>query len=312
MHSDAVLTPDLLLGMRAAFARGENVMAYARDALGVAANTPAATLIAYDLQAGSYVARVRSDPAGNDRWCAQLAGLLDPLVDRTSSVLEVGCGEATTLGGVIERLARPPCTALGLDLSWSRCASGLAWLRSRNQDATLFVGDLFSIPLANDSVDVVFSSHSLEPNGGREQEALREMLRVARRAVVLVEPIYELGSADAQSRMRLHGYVRNLKATAEDLGGIVNDYRLLPYSPNPLNPSGVVTVTKAGGGTTGGGIAWQCPFTGAPLQRDLDGFHSPASGLAYPTLRGIPLLRAEHAVMASRFEVTAPRVGAAA
>lgn len=46
------------------------------------------------------------------------------------------------------------------------------------------------------------NSHALEPNCGKEEEALRKCLRVARKAVVLVEPVYELASAEAQARMR--------------------------------------------------------------------------------------------------------------
>lgn len=48
----------------------------------------------------------------------------------------------------------------------------------------------------------------------REEEAIRELMRVARRAVVLVEPIYELANSEAQARMHTHGYVRGLKETA--------------------------------------------------------------------------------------------------
>lgn len=111
--------------------------------------------------------------------------------------------------------------ALGLDISWSRCTEGQSWLSEKEVAARLFVADLFNIPLEDESVDVIFTSHSIEPNGGREEDALRELMRVARRAVVLIEPIYELANADAQSHMRSHGYVRGLKETAERLGAKV-------------------------------------------------------------------------------------------
>ena len=54
-----------------------------------------------------------------------------------------------------------------------------------------------------------------------------ECLRVARKAVVLVEPIYELASTEAQARMRHHGYVRRLREAAEALDCEIEDYRLL-------------------------------------------------------------------------------------
>lgn len=306
MNPDPTALRNLIVGMRAAYGRRENAMEYARRSAGTDTNALEATLIAYDLQTGNYVARVRRNPAGNERWCTQLAAALAPEVTAGGSLLEVGCGEATTLAGVLAHLPAAPAHALGLDISWSRCAQGLDWLAEQGGSARLFVADLFAIPLADASVDVVYTSHSLEPNGGREEAALRELLRVARRAVVLCEPIFELGGNEAQARMLQHGYVRGLEATAGRLGARVTPARLLPYSPNPLNPSGVIILEKAGAtAAPDEAPAFRCPLTGTPLVDAGDAFCSPATGIVYPVLRGIPLLRTEHAVVASKFEARA-------
>jgi hypothetical protein len=253
LRSDPAELRHLILGMRAAYARGENAMEYARQAANTIGNSVIATLIAYDLQAGSYVAGACENPEGNSRWCSQLAEILDPLLNKQSSLLEVGCGEATTLAGVLQQLTNTPGHALGLDISWSRCTEGQGWLSEQKVSARLFVADLFDIPLEDASVDVVYTSHSIEPNGGRNEDVIRELTRVARRAVVLVEPIYELANPDAQARMRHHGYVRGLKETAERLGAKVNDYRLLDYRSNPLNPSGLILIEKSEINKAGGG-----------------------------------------------------------
>lgn len=290
----------LLSGMRDAFARGENAMEYARRMLGRNENLSAATLIAYDLQAGAYVRHAMADPEGKHRWCAQLAGLVATHLPPGGSVMEVGSGEATTLAGLLEALPQRPGAALGFDISWSRCAHGRSWLRQKEQEADLFVANLFHIPLADASVDVVYTSHSLEPNGGREQSALQELLRVARRAVVLIEPIYELAGSEARERMAHHGYVRNLKATAEALGCTVTDYRLLDFYVNPLNPSGVVCIVKPNEDLPVF-PTWRCPLTYAPLVRSATAFASPDTGLVYPVLDGIPLLCRDHAILASAY-----------
>ena len=113
METDFPLTPmkpetqilrELVTGMRAAYARGENAMTYARTVAGASRNSTVATLVAYDLQAGSYVAAVRQNPAYAVRWCAQLAGILRGYTTPGGSLLEVGCGEATTLAGVLRLL----------------------------------------------------------------------------------------------------------------------------------------------------------------------------------------------------------------
>lgn len=89
-----VLGP-LIIGMQAAYRKGENAMAYARAMLGGAGNALDATLIAYDLQAGSYAARVRASRSDNERWCRQLADVIAPWLPAGGSLLEVGVGEAT-------------------------------------------------------------------------------------------------------------------------------------------------------------------------------------------------------------------------
>lgn len=305
LHSDVTELGRLIIGMRNAYALGENAMEYARQTTSAHANSPVFTLIAYDLQAGSYIAGAKANPEARIQWCGQLAKMLNPYITEASSILEVGSGEATTLAGVLKCLDHKPKHALGFDISWSRCAHGVTWLADNDISANLFVADLFEIPLDDSSIDVIYTSHSLEPNGGREKDALKELLRVARRAVVLIEPIYELANAEAQARMRAHGYVRGLREIAENLGASVCDYRLLDYYGNPLNPSGVILIEKPENTTfDNGDIQWRCPLTHSALTAHSAGFSSKETGLVYPVLGGIPLLRSTHAIVASSFADT--------
>lgn len=304
MKSDTEELGRIILGMRAAYAQGGNAMAWARANSAKAGNELVSTLVAYDLQAGSYVAYARENPNYVNKWCAQLADLIQPYMEPGDKILEVGVGEATTLTGVIKAVNCKNTSAFGLDVSWSRIKVAKKWAEENAVDTNLFVGDIFSIPMADNSIDVVYTSHSLEPNGGREEAAINELLRVARKAVVLVEPLYELAPENAQKRMAEHGYVRNLKSTAERLGASVVEYGLLDICSNPLNPSGVVLMVKSGATSRRDSkivrVGWQCPLTGVPLIDQGDIFYAEQVGIAYPVMRGIPLLRAEHGVVASK------------
>ena len=300
---------EIILGMQAAYSKGENAMEWCREYFHranetVEGNDLLATLVAYDLQAGSYVSAVRADREKNQSWCRQLASLLSSVLADGDSILEVGVGEATTLAGVLAESGTKPSMAFGFDVSWSRVCVGRQWLQENGQRADLFVADLLSIPMGDGSVDVVYSSHSLEPNRGKEEEAIRECLRVARKAVVLVEPIYELAPREAQARIRNHGYVEGLRETAERLGAKVSDYRLLDYTPNPLNPSGVIHLTKDGASNGPKdqftASVWRCPVTGVALEAGTEFFYARQVGLAYPVLRAVPMLRAEHVIVASK------------
>ena len=103
--------------------------------------------------------------------------------------------------------------------------------------------------------------------------------------------------------MSAHGYVRGLKETAEKLEVTVRDYRLLDYCGNPLNPSGLVLIEKSDGILTESAeVKWRCPLTHSMLLNNSTGFFSPETGILYPVLSGIPLLRSSHSVVASAFK----------
>jgi hypothetical protein len=297
----------VITGMKAAYARGENAMAWAR-ANSTMDDRAVSALIAYDLQAGTYVENARNNPAYIDSWAAQMADLLDPYIAASDRIMEAGVGEATTLTGVIKAITAQGISAYGFDLSWSRISVAQKWMDEKSVKARLFVGDIFSIPLADSSIDVVYTSHSLEPNLGKEKIAIKELLRVARKAVVLVEPCYELASKEAQQRMRTHGYVRGLKEAAESLGANVADYRLLDVCDRPLlNPSGVIVLTKSAASYAryeDPTRIWKCPLTGSPLTEKEDYFYADTAGIAYPVLQSVPLLRPEHAVIASKLSLS--------
>ncbi|BBF91360.1 class I SAM-dependent methyltransferase [Blastochloris tepida] len=286
-----------------AFQRGENVTATLRRLLDSPVNTPQIIEIAYDLQAGSYVDAVRQDEAGWQRKTAEIAGILRPLVAGAASAIEVGTGEMTTLVGVANACYDDATASYACDLSWSRLSVGARFAQERLSPAkrprlTPFVADLFGLPLRDNAVDVVWTYHALEPNGGREREAARELLRVARRHVVLFEPSFDNNTAEGRARMERLGYVRGLADAVTAEGGIIEGRLMLDYVANPLNPTEALIV-RVPGDAAQVDEPWQCPSAGLPMTRLSDCFFSDRSKLAYPIIGGIPILRADAAVMTS-------------
>lgn len=292
----------LLTGMRDAFDQGGNAMAWAREHLGRTGNDKEATMIAYDLQAGKEVLLTCADSKAHTAHCQHIVEALTPWLSPGDSLLEVGVGESTSLSEVLKALDGLHLDPFGFDISWSRLKVGQKLLKERAQQANLFLADLFAIPFQDNAIDVVYTYHSIEPNGGLEEAALMECLRVARKTVVLIEPIYELGSPAAQERMREQGYVRNLKATAESLGAQIADYRLVPQLRSELNPTGFLVLTKSETAQQRleASTMWRCPLTHAPLSFEGEIIYAKDVGVAYPRLCDIPLLRAEHSIVAQQ------------
>jgi hypothetical protein len=133
----------------------------------------------------------------------------------------------------------------GFDLSTARIAKAHQWLAMQQlSDVALSVASLERIPYPDNSFDMVYTPHAIEPNGGREAPILQELYRVANHLLLLLEPCYELASSQAQARMREHGYCRNLAGSAEDLGYRILRHELFPISKNPLNPTGLMLIEK--------------------------------------------------------------------
>src|SRR6056297_1011739 len=123
------IDPALIAEARAAYSEGRNVTELLRDRLGIASNAPEIVEIAYDLQAGSNVDRMREDLPKAKAYAAELASLLADHVGATSSLLDVGTGEMTTLFLILQMLPVPPSRILSCDISWSRLAVGRSFAR---------------------------------------------------------------------------------------------------------------------------------------------------------------------------------------
>ena len=284
------------------YQQGVNITQHLRQEQGLERNTDAIIEIAYDLQAGSYIAAMADVKMAQHKknYSAEIAKVIASLCE-PSSVLEAGVGEATTLSGVLSCL-NPAIASYGFDLSWSRTALAQRWLHSQNiMNSTLCTGNLLDIPFADNSIDVVYTSHSIEPNGGKELPILEELYRIAKKYIILLEPAYELANSEARKRMEAHGYCRNLKGIAETLGYEVISQALFPLCANPLNPTGITIIKKSDVSAEPATHILACPKYKTPLQK-IDGMlFSPEALVAYPIVGGIPCLRIDNGIFASHF-----------
>ncbi|XWW47704.1 methyltransferase domain-containing protein [Fibrella sp. USSR17] len=284
--------------------QGNNVIGFLKKLDNSTTNSLEDILISYDFQAGSYVKSYRSNVALKEAYCQHIVKVLLGL-GPFNSILEAGVGEATTLGRVVPQYPHPIDHVLGFDLSWSRIHYARGFVREQGiQNATLFTGDLFQMPLADNSVDIVYTSHSVEPNGGRETEALTELYRVANKYVVLLEPSYELAGEEARNRMLHHGYVTNLLASAQALGYKIVEHRLFEVSINPLNTTALLVIEKNGSTAKAAEPFLACPHTKARLKAFDDSLFAEESLLAYPTIQSIPCLLPQNALLATHFANT--------
>lgn len=295
---------ELLEGMGNRWREGENMLAWARrDFL-----SPEERLLpgidqflirlAYDFQAGTYAIAARQDPSAIDSWAAQAVSYIEGYLGDATTIMEVGVGEGANFSRIIDFLNRPKLRHFGFDFSFPRVLTAKAHLESKNQEADLFVADLFNIPLPDSSIDLVYTSHSLEPNGGFEIKAVAEILRVSKRWVILMEPHYERATATARKRIEKHGYVKGLPDAIRNVGGKLVFEGLMEYSSVPDNPSGIFIVEKVDRNSTSNQALsnnprLHCPVLMEQLVFDLSDSVWSESGSGYPKVSGLPILMSD-------------------
>lgn len=290
---------------REAYANGGNVTEMLRRAAGNDANTSDIIEIAYDLQAGSYVEDAIAHMDSAKMYVQELAELISPYLSPEASLLDVGTGELTTYALLHANPIINAKQVFAFDISWSRLHNGMAfWTETTRQKPTplsAFVADMSDIPLASKSIDVVTSSHALEPNGGSLDHLLAELFRICRGHLILFEPSYELNSPEGKARMDRLGYIKDIEGAVNRLGAVLD--RIVPIQNvrNPLNPTHCYVI-KPPEGTASASNASQpfaVPGTDYPLVEREGFFVSCDTGLAFPILKGIPILKPSSGILAT-------------
>jgi SAM-dependent methyltransferase len=292
-----------ILEAKSVYQKGDNVTQYLRTKFGSEDNTSEIIELAYDLQAGSYIDGVNSNRGKVERYATELSETLTKQLESGDSLLDVGTGELTTLTLVLNELGTELSDILALDISWSRLSVGMKFhLENRKKKFPLktFVADFKEIPLHEKCVDVVTSSHGLEPNGKNLEPLLRELFRVTKKKLVLFEPSYELNSEEGKVRMDKLGYIKDIEGKVSKLGGKVLDIIPIRNIGNPLNPTACYIIEPPRQRVKHlEAVVFSVPGTNFKLESDGQHLFSKDTGLVFPILDDIAVLKTTSAILAT-------------
>jgi uncharacterized protein YbaR (Trm112 family) len=290
---------------------GVNISEWVRNDEGSADSSLTAILYSYDAQAGSYIDALKQSNVASVKiqMGEKLASILDDLAPDT--LLDAGVGEATTLAPVVRAMKRRPASIWAVDLSLSRLLfAGQHLSRNGIEDVQLFTGSLDNLPMSTGSMDVVLTVHAVEPNRGRGKQILCELLRVARRYLVMIEPSFELGGDATKARIDRHRYVKGIPDVLKELGANIVRYERWGMDVNPTNEAALIVVQLSESKPAVQHILVS-PVSGRPLQRLRDCLYCHDDGHAFPIVQDIPCLVAENAILASKLGDFAAGVEAA-
>lgn len=174
--------------------------------------------ISYDLQSGSYNQIVKKNKKKYINLANEITSVIFENFKNFNSFLDCGCGELSFSKIILNTLKKKITNYYGFDISLKRIQTGIKnynWNLTKNK---LFVAKLDQIPLPNNSIDIVFTNHAIEPNRGNEIKILKELLRVARFGLVLNEPYYPSSNIFQKKRMDKMNYAKICVSTIKKLG----------------------------------------------------------------------------------------------
>ncbi len=281
-----------------------NIIKFLKQECNENSNDIADILISYDFQAGTYIKNFLAKQQFYLTYLEPLASTIDKLGGKCKSFLDCGTGEASILTPLLKILEHKFEHVGGIDISWSRIKNAQLFSKSYYNgigEIDLVVGDMLCLPCADNSFDIVFTHHAIEPNEGKEKQILSELYRVANKYLILVEPAYELVNDNKiRRRMEEHGYIKNLYGSAKELGLNIITWRLYDNCVSELNPPGLMIIKKNDNAEAKIG-GWSCPLTKTRLEKYPGVYYSKESLLAYPVIEDVPLLTRDNAVVATKF-----------
>ncbi len=281
---------------------GENISDYVLRETG---DSELAVRVAYEIQAGSYIAAIEGKKntetfRASMRQFADLFTRLHPL-----SVLEAGAGEGTTLFNILASMPKSGSEFHwigGFDFSLSRTLFAQAYGKTKpiQNSVSLFTGRLEQIPLADNSVDLVFTSHALEPNKGKEGKIIAELYRVATSWLILREPSFDLGNDRTRSHIKRFRYADNIIGVLNDGHYEIVEHRLWGHDFNPNNQTAVTVIKKSSNEGKVVSPYFVNPITRARLLRQEGFLYDFHGGFIFPVISNVPCLLCEDALLCAR------------
>lgn len=283
-------TPEQFISLRRAYDQGINLTSLI-SSWGIQIDFEVISII-YDFQSGSYTKKSKEKPAYIDAFTSEIVDSLCNFVEQGMTVLDCGTGEGTTIIPILKKLGMR--FGYGIDASISRVLWAEKNAATAGINLSLAVADLGQLPLTDDAVDVVVTVHALEPNHGRESELIRELGRVTRRFMFLIEPSFENAQERQRERMLKLGYIRGVDEAIKKNNFKILDKVPLVNNSNELNVAQVTIVDTGKKNHEKRSTTWVDPIHKEELTPYMNGLRS-TLGLWFPSVGRIPLLRSTDA-----------------
>jgi len=290
--------------IRKLYDKEQNIMKYLRSQTNHKMNTPEMIAYSYDLQAGNYLEKFKNKSFNETR--KKIGEKISKVISElgVKTILEAGVGEADTLHHLISSGLLKKTKFFGFDISLSRLLYAQKHLKIHHKKNTkLFCSEFSNIPLDDNSIDLSYTFQAIEPNHGREEIILKELLRITKHYLVLIEPSYELGTNETRKHIEEHGYCRDMPQIIKKLGFKILKHELFRIYHRMNNETAIIVVEKNKKRNTKRSLTetqFVSPLSHKPFLQQKNYLYCKDDGYAWPIINGIPCLLKENAILASK------------
>jgi SAM-dependent methyltransferase len=156
-----------------------------------------------------------------------------------SRILEIGCGEGYYLKHIKQNA--PETSVYGIDLCPNRVRKTVR--HAGPVEILSCIANAERLPFADESFDVAYTCYALEQMPSSIGQALKEMHRVVRRGIVLVEPFNSIQNIFGRLNNWNCDYVRDIPLHVERSGFRVTSTKRLSLGA-PTNLAGLLVARK--------------------------------------------------------------------
>ncbi|MFA6201209.1 MAG: class I SAM-dependent methyltransferase [Bacteroidales bacterium] len=181
-------------------------------------------------------------PMSSKEWFDYVAGIVREEIKGFDKILDAGCGEGLVMMTLNNMIIDNEID--GFDV-WEKRVNIAEKLNPEN---IIFIASIDKLPMENNYYDCSYTVHVLEQCNDIKEKAIEELLRVTKKKLIFIEPIYEHGNMFQRWHMRRHKYLMGFiillkKLEKEGRIKIIKMGKLHTYS-NPLNPPYLIVVEK--------------------------------------------------------------------
>ena len=173
--------------------------------------------MSYDIQAGSYINFFKSISK------KKFEKVYSPIIEtyfkefkNCKTILDFGCGELTSSLFLFSKIKKYINKYFACDISLNRLYIGKNYIESHlkhndRKKLKIFCNSDINLPFRNNSIDLILTIHSLEPNNNTSKQIITELFRVANKGLILMEPHYEIANSRQKKRMKNYNYIKGLE-----------------------------------------------------------------------------------------------------